>query len=1028
MGKSFFNARRNSLKGQKIFLVALLCLVLVSFLNGQTTREAGTIRGVVTDNEGVPLPGVTITVTGPALMGTRSNVTNESGSFRVPLLPVGTYTLSAELSGFQTIRRENIEVRLASTVSLNFEMNPATIEEEVTVMAASPLVDVKATSVAKYFTSDLLQSLPISRDLGTIVTLSPGVVSSRQIKGGTASNTTYHVDGLYANDPDNAQLGVNIDFNIMEEVEVATGGMPAEVGIASGGFVNAVTKSGGNDFSGLLQVIYDNEDFSTVVLPEDQLSAMGLGKPNVNIYNYNFSAGFGGPIIKDKVWFYMNGRYGRNETRSGFVPWTSPVGVGYEEYNQEVWNWGGFGKITFQLGKKLRFSVNGNARENYRNTRASGLYTPFDCHYHDDPWGNYSAFGVATWLIDENTFLEVRGGWLEVSAMLTIVDTETKSDTEINYDNYTGYYFGTGYRINEWIGRPSTQASLHLTRFQDNFLGGDHEFKAGLELNTVACNWANWKSNPLGIDWYNGSPYYWRGVYGLDEPHPTYGDGSIWLFVTGTTRENGMAKSAGVRYSVYAQDSWTIGNRLTLNIGLRYDRTRGWIPDIYKDRTGGIAFSVGEATIKERWGMNPFDEIRQEGVDPFVKWALITPRIGATYDLFGDGKTALKLHIGRYSDWLYASFIVSYNPMRLSSYSFNWWDDNGNGYPDNAGVDHYELAGGRSPLVMQRDYWSRLVDTDLKATYDDQISIGIDHELFPDFKVGVSYLYKKRNNIIDNALIDFDTGEIWYHPDSGYWVPFSTTVPAVDQFDPAKVDMYFMTKDAPEMLQILTNIPEAFRKYSGVDLTFDKRFSKGWQLGGSVTISKVWGNIGGGYGDIWGYEGAGSSANWFVNEEGRQSDDRPLVIKLYGTFNLPYGIISSFYYQYYSGTPWQRSARIYAPGDWADANNIDVVRAPSYSVNVETLGSRRNYARSNLDFRLEKSFGLGKYGRFGVYLDVFNLLGNHYVNVTQNPGGYWRPVDNNSAEGSYSTSGYYRRINSITGLSRTFQLSLRYTF
>ncbi|MDH5743992.1 MAG: TonB-dependent receptor, partial [Candidatus Aminicenantes bacterium] len=450
------------MKEQKIFLVVLLCLALVSSLNAQaTTREASTIRGVVTDNEGVPLPGVTVTVTGPALMGSRSGVTNDQGAFRIPLLPVGTYTLTAELTGFQTLRRENIEVRLATTVTLNFELNPATIEEEVTVTAASPLVDIKASSVAKYFTFDLLQNLPIGRDLGTIVTMAPGVVAANQIKGGTASNTTYHVDGLYANDPDNAQLGVNIDFNIMEEVEVATGGMPAEVAIASGGFINAVTRSGGNDFSGLFQVIYDNEDFSTVVVPEDQLTSMGLGKPNVNIFNYDLSGGFGGPIIKDKLWFYVNGRYGKDERRSGFVPWTSPLGMSYDEYNQETWNWGGFGKFTFQLSKKLRFAVNGNARENFRNTRASGLFTPFDCHYHDDPWGNYSAFGVATWLIDENTFLEARGGWLEVSAMLTIVNTEEKSNTEINYDNYTGYYFGTGYRINEWIGRPSTQASLH---------------------------------------------------------------------------------------------------------------------------------------------------------------------------------------------------------------------------------------------------------------------------------------------------------------------------------------------------------------------------------------------------------------------------------------------------------------------------------------------------------------------------------------------------------------------------------------
>jgi hypothetical protein len=321
-----------------------------------------------------------------------------------------------------------------------------------------------------------------------------------------------------------------------------------------------------------------------------------------------------------------------------------------------------------------------------------------------------------------------------------------------------------------------------------------------------------------------------------------------------------------------------------------------------------------------------------------------------------------------------------------------------------------------------------LVDTDLKATYDDQISLGIDHELFPNFKVGLSYLYKKRKNIIDNALVNFDTGELWYRPESGYWVPFTTTVPVIGNFPAATVNMYFMTKDAPEMLQILTNIPEAYRKYSGLDFTFDKRFSKGWQLGGSVTVSKTTGNIAGGYGNIWGYEAAGGGANWFVNQDGLQSDDRPLVVKLYGTFNLPYGILSSFYYQYYYGVPWQRSVTVYVPAAWADANNVDRVRSSSYTVNVEPLGARRYYAISNLDFRLEKTFGLERYGRIGVYLDVFNLLGNSYVNITLNPGGTWRPVDNNSAQGAFAASGSYRRTTSITGLARTFQLSLRYSF
>ncbi|MDP2916068.1 MAG: TonB-dependent receptor [Candidatus Aminicenantes bacterium] len=1018
----------------KAVFAVFLCFTLVPALLAQgTSQDTGAIRGIVKDKDGVFLPGVNILVTSPAIMGSQSAVTNEGGAFRLPLLRVGVYTLTASVQGFKTYKREAIRVALAGTVTLNIELLQASIEEEVTVTASSPVVDVKSSQTSKYFKADLLQNIPIGRNLESIVTLAPGVVSASSVKGGTAANTIYHVDGLYANDPDNAQGGTNLDFNIMEEVEIVTGGMQAEVGIATGGYVNAVTRSGGNKFSGLLQGFYNREPWTTVVVPEDQLRALGLGLPAVAIYAFDLSGSVGGPIIKDKIWFFSNGRYGGSVNRSGFVPWKSPLGVSYTDFNRENSNWGAMGKLTLQPAKKLRITFNGNYRAAYATTRASGLYMPYDCTYADSPWANTNAFGSLTYIVDPNTFLEARVGYLEVSAMLLLPDpSQSGANLDIvphNYDRYTGYWFGTGDRTNEWIGRPSVQTSAHLTRFQDGLFGGDHEFKAGFELNTGACNWSDWQGTPLIQYWYNGSPYYWRGLNGLSGPDPLHGDGQIALYVMGQSRENSMSKSRALRLSGYLQDSWTINNRLTINVGLRYDYTKGWIPDIYKERTAGIAYSVGQATMLPEFGVNLYDEIRQAGVDPFVKWDIVSPRLGLTYDLFGDGKTAVKFSLGRYSDWLYASLIVSYNPLRLSSYTFDWWDDNGNGIPDNAGIDRYAGVWSTSPQSKMREYWSRLTDKNLKATYDDQITIGIDRELFANFKFSLNYLFKKKMNIIDDALYDFNTGQFFYKPDSGYWVPFTTTVPAQDQYPAKTVTMYFMKSSAPQLLRMLTNIPDAYRKYSGLDIVFEKRLAFGWQLGGSVTISKTWGNIAGDYGNIWGYALPGNNANWYVNNDGRlPGEDRNLVIKLFGTFNLPFGILSSFYYNFYTGTPWQRSVTVYAPTAWANANGIDRSRAPSYSINIESQGVRRNYTYQNVDFRLEKSFGIGKFGSISAYLDIYNLLGNYYVNVTQNPGGTWRPTDNNVSTGTYAVGSTYKRVTSISGLTRVFRFSLRYGF
>ena len=194
----------------------------------------------------------------------------------------------------------------------------------------------------------------------------------------------------------------------MEEVEVVTGGMPAEVGIATGGFVNAVTRSGGNKFSGLLQAFYNREPWSTIVVPEDQLTAMGLGLPTVAVYSYDLTGSFGGPIIKDKVWFFSNGRYGASETRSGFVPWTSPLGVAYTDFNREDWSWGAMGKLTFQPTKNLRLPPTATTAPPTPTPGPAAstcrLTAPIPTARGRTPTSSASA----TYILNQDTFLEAR--------------------------------------------------------------------------------------------------------------------------------------------------------------------------------------------------------------------------------------------------------------------------------------------------------------------------------------------------------------------------------------------------------------------------------------------------------------------------------------------------------------------------------------------------------------------------------------------------------------------------------------------
>lgn len=1015
----------------KILLLAIVILSAVSILQAQiTSQETGSIRGTIVDNEDNPLPGVTVTVSGPALMGTASDVTRVNGTFRILLLPPGEYTLVAELPGFSTIKQEKIEVRLGSTVTVNLTMVPATIEEEVTVVGEAPVVDVKSSETQQIFKSELIQNLPIGRSLGSVVALTPGTVNSSNVKGGTAANNTYRIDGLNANDPCQQQLDIPIDFNLFEEVEVVTGGMPAEVGATSGAYVNVVTKAGGNEYSGMAQVYYTNESLNTVVLPKEQLNAYGLSEPTSAVYDYEFSGNFGGLIIKDKIWFYLNGRYAADKYHSAFIPFTSPYdGTFYDNYDRTGYSWGAFMKLTFQLSKSLKLSTMVNARQSFRNTRASGWNMPFECHYKDDPWANYAGTAVLTWLIDSNTYLEVRGGYTKVDAMLSLVNPDLTT-VPYMYDYYTGYYFGTGYRPNEWTGRPKKQFSATLTRFVDNMLGGDHEIKGGLEVILGGDSWAVWKENPIWWPWYNGSPYYYRTLYGSR----AWGDSWLGFAVFGTTKEGNMAQGEFLKYGGFIQDSITVKNRLTVNLGLRFDHVSGNIPEVYKNRTGGeIAYELGELYLRPVYGINPYDEIRQEGIDGIIQWWTWDPRIGLTYDLFGDGKTALRLHLGRYSDNIYVSIFERVHPLRFHYYFFSWWDDNANGQPDKPGMDSYAfIPSWGTPTGMLRENWRIGIGEGIKAPYDDQIILGIDHQLFKNLRVGLSYIYKEKKNIIDDVPYDIDTGEYWYNPNESpgnkYWVPFTTTVPGVGENFPAtEVQMWFLSNDAPaNWIYQVQNVPEAFRKYWGIEFTFEKRMADGWQLGGSINYSKTWGNIAGSYNDIHATSGAANDANWFVNNGGRTGEDRPIVIKLFGSFNLPYGILGSFYYQYSSGTPWARGVTIVPPSGWAAENNVDI--HSDYWVPLELQGERRYYDWQNLDIRLEKYFNIGDFGRLGCFVDVFNALGHHYVNVNQSPEGTWMPVDNNTDQGTYTLSGTYKKITGISGLTRTFQFSMRFSF
>jgi hypothetical protein len=400
----------------------------------------------------------------------------------------------------------------------------------------------------------------------------------------------------------------------------------------------------------------------------------------------------------------------------------------------------------------------------------------------------------------------------------------------------------------------------------------------------------------------------------------------------------------------------------------------------------------------------------------------LSPRIGLTYDLFGNGKTALKASFTRQQESFPTGTFSAMYPLTWRGFTWNWWDLNANGTPDVTGVDKYEEAYGETPLGMTSTAYMDAIDPNVKVPYVNEVTVGIEHELVKNVNVGVRYIHKDRKSVLASVLWDKPTDRYWYSHDRApeWWIPFTTTVPATGAYPAQEVTMYFLSNDAPEQFNRLTNIPEGVMKYNSVEASFDKRFSNGWQLGGSVNFSEATGNYPVGYAS-WASFGNFSSANSFVNRYGELPYSRPLLIRLYGTFSLPYQIMLSFFYMHTDGSPWGRTVTVRPPEDWAAANNASTT---SYSIYVEPPGTYRNEASDSLDLRFQKDFNLGP-GKLGIYMDVFNLLGAYTLNVAQNPGGTWAPDDANTAGGTYTPGS--------TGLrgfygSRQFRFSVFFRF
>ncbi|HKO58127.1 MAG TPA: TonB-dependent receptor, partial [Thermoanaerobaculia bacterium] len=691
-----------------LFLIILLTAGLAS---AQTSPTAGALIGVVTDGSGAPLPGVTVNVSGPQLQGTRTVVTDTQGEYNIPLLPAGTYRASFELNGVKPQVREGVVISAQRNTKLDVPMQ-LTLTDVVDVIASAVVVDPTQTTTQQTFKEDQLKYATIgsaNRSYQNVLFTAPGVAaatgggSNPAVSGANYAQNVYTVDGLNTTDPVTHTFGPNLSFSAIQEISIQTLGKDAEYGKSSGGTINVITKSGGNQLSGVLDVRYNDPDFLSAgheTVPVASSIAYYGATPTATQLRFDKKAqtnkslqpeiALGGPIVRDKLWFF--GSSAHPETTQ------QPANVfGFQPGQRKFTGWDTLGKLTFTPLADQTFTLR------FLDSHASiqnGLFSSFVRPESDALQTqhvrslslNYDAI-LSSHLL-ANVQLGHTPGSLETlpqSGNLQIpgiIDLGT-GITSANYTNHQG--------------RTSNRDELIASTSYYLEALGTHALKAGVNLDKSSfSSFNNGTGDPTLIPGFEPdfcSPKY--GIPAGSQCAATINQINGQPFQISLSIINPITSVDSKGRAVYVQDQWNPLSRLTLRLGLRHDN---------------ITWS-------------------QPGTTPIPDFNLLQPRVGVAYDIFNDGNSVAHAFTGRIMDDNQLTLPNFGVAVPIGAVVFTV-DDNGRyAYdPDFSGLF---LTGGS-------------YDPNLKPSYSDQASLGFTQRIFRNTSIDVTAQYRKQKNLFED--------------------------------------------------------------------------------------------------------------------------------------------------------------------------------------------------------------------------------------------------------------------------------------
>ncbi len=832
-----------------VFVVGVSLLILV--FGSATGQEvtSGTIEGTVEDTQGAPLPGVRVILS--SAQGTKTEVTDANGRFVFTHLPAASdYSLKATLQGFNTVERQSLEVRLGSRLRIEIILT-AGITEQIEVVGEAPVVDLSTTTTGATITSELMSTIPIGRSFSNTLALAPGVVASGidqsnpSIAGASGLENVYVIDGVNINNTGYGSagsysiifgsLGTGVNFDYIKEVQVKTGGYEPEYGEALGGFVNLVTKTGGNEWKSSAFGYYQGAE-ATRAVSDREVGAVDI----IDFQSQDYGAEVSGPIVRDKVFFYgaFDPTFTTRTSRTAAA--LRSEGIDHElETNRTIWNYAGNVKWFAHPKHTFSFSAFGDPSTGELGPQRLGAATV------GDPTGRFSEinFGgnnvVARWEGEllENSFVEASYAYhRDVFEESPARNEANGSDFSPIIDPGTGDTLSTVPRFYGGVGffeDATSWNSQYRLKFS-NFLqaAGEHNLRYGFEFQDIGYDHVAAYSGRAGLriplEYTPGVPsatiftpattgFIWD--IGFD---PVLGEDR---FRISRIRSGPITAETKTHYlSFFLSDSWSPVKWINLMAGLRYEEET----------------LIGSAT-KFNWENN---------------WA---PRAHVTIDPTKDNKTKISFAYGRFFGKVPNDLAVralSTEVTHIVRYRLR--DANGNPIVD--------LSDPNNPVIVQPDSFigtratpgdsarapiafglePTVVDPKAKLTYQDEFVASIEREVIPALNVGVSYMHRRLGRTLEDVAL----------------------VPYTDLIAGADFGNYFITNPGPDVLAVngQPGVPEPSRQYNAVTLKWEKRLRDNWQAGGSYTWSRLEGN----------YEG-------YYRRDNGQSD--PFITSL---FDFPY--------------------------------------------------------------------------------------------------------------------------------------------